>query len=97
MNRLLNLALLVLIILGCLWLWKQPEIRPETRRVEEAVKSLPDKAIDAAAKVSNKIEDTNIPEKTENAWNKLKAETKETKEEIKDEFNDAKARDRAKE
>ncbi len=95
-NRLTNLFLLVLIILACYWLWKRPEIRNDTRKIENAISALPDKAVDAAAKISNKIDDAKIPEKTEKAWDKAKEEAKETKENIKQNFEDAKQKDREK-
>lgn len=94
MNRLINLALLVFLLLSCFWLWHRPEIRNDTLQVEQAVRDLPDKAIGAVAKISNHLEDAKIPEKTKKAWENAKEEAKETKQEIKSDFNAAKEKDR---
>lgn len=92
MGRLINLFLLALIVLGVVWYFNQPQNRDDAEHAKAAISDLPDKAINAAAKISNRIEDA--PEKTKKALNNAKEEIKETKEEIKNNFEEAKRKDR---
>lgn len=93
-NRTTNLLLLIVIVLGCYWLWKQPATHGDAEKVKETITALPDKAIDAAAKISNKIEDAKIPEKAGKALENAKEEVKEAGENIKQDFEDARKKDR---
>lgn len=93
-NRTTPLLLLIIIGLALYWFWKQPETHDDMAKLKAGVEALPDKAITAAAKVSNRIEDQKIPEKTENALDNLKEDVKETKENIKEDFEEAKRKDR---
>lgn len=94
-NRVVSLLLLVIIAMGVYILWKEPSTHGDMARLKNQVAALPDKAVLAAAKVSNRIEDARIPQKTEKALDHVKAEAKEAKTSIRDDFEDAKRRDRA--
>jgi len=95
MTRLTNLILLLVIIMVCYWFWKQPETHGDAEKIKAAVVAIPDKAIAAAAKISNTIEDGTIPKKAENTWEQTKEKAIETKEKIKRDFEEAKKKERA--
>lgn len=83
-NRIGPLLLLIIIAMGCYILWNNPSTRGDMARIKNEMAAIPDKAIEGAAKVSNRIDDARIPQKTEQALDN-----------IKDDFKAAKHRDRA--
>lgn len=101
-NRLSSILLLILIIMGAYWLWKQPSTHGDMERLKESAADIGDKTIDAAAKVTNRIADADIGEKTREAVEDTKDALRDAKDatvekahEVKEDFNDARERDRA--
>lgn len=100
-NRLTNILLIILIVIGVYWLWKQPSTHGDMARLKETAAELGDKTIDAAAKATNRIEDADIGkttkeavESTKDALRDAKDATVEKAQEVKEDFNDARERDR---
>jgi len=94
-NRLTNFLLLVIVVMGCYWFWKQPETRGDMERAKNVITSLGDKTVEAAAKVSNKIEDSEIGERTKEAIDHARETTMEKSDKLKRDFDEAKEKDRA--
>jgi len=91
-NRLTNILLLIIVIMGAYWFWKQPETRSDAERLRGAVEDLGDKTIDAAAKVTNKLEEG--ADKAKDSLERAADKTADKTEEVKRDFEDARARDR---